>query len=46
VTRCDALTPRESVESHPLVTVLVTMLLHRSMPDLERRSTTMVGPGH
>jgi hypothetical protein len=35
VTRCDAVIPCEAGESRPVVTVLVTMLLHRSMAELE-----------
>ena len=45
VTRCDAVFPCEARESRPVVTVLVTMLLHCSMPELERRSIAIVGPG-
>jgi hypothetical protein len=36
VTRCDAVTPRERAESHPLVTILVTRLPHRSNQELGR----------
>jgi hypothetical protein len=34
VTRCDAVIPSEARESRPVVTVLVAMLLHRSMAEL------------
>jgi Protein of unknown function (DUF1513) len=38
VTRCDGVTPRESVESRPIVTVLVTRLPHRGEQELDGHS--------
>jgi hypothetical protein len=41
VTRCDRVTPRESVESRSIVTVLVTRLPHRGEQELDGHSLAL-----